>query len=320
MNVLEDNVTQDSVTQSDVLTNLPRVLLEDENNNSFEIGVETLLRLRVEGAADNSWGGKKYAIKLTPGHNTCTLSTYSFKAEKGWILETKIKSLQKSNISINVEVDGNFKNSIVLNFYDLSAEVQSFLGFGCNGFLLVTRDNGEKISIATYTKVSSVRFNEDKSREEFIILEWPYLNVKASVQCETVGKSRFGIIRYEPPAKIYFNKAKGELKLGNQIIPAYTDPNNPISNGTHNIWLPDMPHDYGFPYLEETKFSLIWLRLGAESSDRYLHAGLVSAGCISVGNQSEDDDTPEVDKWTIVYNYLCKRRNGNKFIGEIIVS
>ncbi|MCO6494927.1 MAG: hypothetical protein J5I91_04490 [Bacteroidetes bacterium] len=311
--VLENNVS------NNLVTGLPNVILEDKTKNKFEVGVESLLRLKVEGLADNSWGGVKYNIELIPSSGI-TLTSTSYTAEKGWILETKLKGSTKGNLSIGVKVNKTVKNNIPLIFYEVDKSPKMLSSFGTNGFTLVKKSDGELISIPIYYKVSEVRFIEDETREEFLMLEWPFINVRASVKCETKGKSRFVEPIYETGAKIFFNKAKGELKYGNVKISAYTDPTDPIPNGTHNIWLPDYSHPIGDSYLSYSKYALIWFRLGNESSDRYLHVGSVSLGCVSVGKSSDSDNTPEFSNWTSLYNYLSKKRSGNKFIGEIVVS
>jgi hypothetical protein len=207
-----------------------------------------------------------------------------------------------------------------VEFTNTADSILGLNSFGSNGFLNVRLNSGEIVSLAQYCKVDEVKFNHNKTREEFRILEWPFENKLASVSCERIGKSRFAAISYEPQAKIYFNKALGILTIGLELMPAYTSTSNPISSGTHKIWLPDYPHDLAENYLSSTKFALIWFRLGDESSTRYLHVGNVSAGCVSVGKSSSSDSNPKNELWTSIYQYLAKKRMNSKWIGELIVT
>lgn len=210
------------------------------------------------------------------------------------------------------------------NFHEENENIDNLAkglsSFGSNGFLSVKTNTGNIISIVHYCKVINVKFNADKSREEFKILDWPHSNVLASSACESKGISRFSNIKYEAAATIFFNKSKGELILGSIKVPAYTSESDPIQNGNYNIWLPDYFHEYGNPYLNSSKYAGLWFRLGSETSDRYLHVGSVSLGCVSVGKSDYSDKSAEYSKWNDVYNYLCKRRSNNKHVGQLIVS
>lgn len=198
-------------------------------------------------------------------------------------------------------------------------DLQGLLSFGSNGFTNVRLQGGDIVAIPMYCRVKNVKFNSDKTREEFLIVDWPYMNKLASVQCETPGTSRFGLVNYQGAANISFNKESGELRIGSEIIPAYTSTEDPIPNGEHMIWLPDYPHSFGASYLDKTKYAYIWFRLGDESSDRYLHVGNVSLGCVSVGKSSAADDSSENELWNFVYEYLAKRRSGSKYVGTLTV-
>lgn len=315
-----EEVLKTNSTLNNSVTGLPNVFLENPSKNMVKSGIETLLRLKVEGIPDNIWGGTKYDIELSCQNSNVSLSTVKFRAEKGWTLLTKIKGTTRGNISIGVKVNKTAKKDIDLIFYEIDRSPKMLSSFGTNGFTFVKKDDGELVSIPIYYKVSEVRFNEDETREEFLMLEWPYINVRASVKCEFKGKCRFIKPTFETGAKLYFNKTKGELIYGGVKISAYTDPIDPIPDGTHNIWLPDYPHPIGDTYLSNSQYALIWFRLGQETSDRYLHVGSVSLGCVSVGKSNESDITPEFSKWTNLYSYLSKRRSGSKYTGEIIVS
>lgn len=191
---------------------------------------------------------------------------------------------------------------------------------GSNGFLNVKNEqNGQIISIVKYCRVKNLSRNSDKSRETFEILDWPHIGVKASVKAINKTTSRFKKYDYLSGGTIVFNKSEGKIKYGtSDWIKGYTNV-DPIPKGTYNIWLPDYYHKYGNPYLNYTENACIWFRLGSEDSDRYLHVGSASLGCVSIGKNSEYDSNPDYKKWDEVYNYLKLRRNGNKYVGKLIV-
>lgn len=217
------------------------------------------------------------------------------------------------------EKDKWFEGGEFTNISNQPEQVQGLLSFGSNGFTNVRLQNGKIVSIPIYCRVKRVKFNTDKTREEFTIIDWPYENKLASVKCENRGESRFGAIDYLRGGGIEFNKSVGKLSFGNYSVPAYTSDSNPIPNGEHKIWLPDYPHGLGTSYLSKTKYACIWFRLGDESSDRYLRVGNVSAGCVSVGKSSSSDSSSENELWNAVYDYLSKRRLGNKYVGTLKV-
>jgi len=144
--------------------------------------------------------------------------------------------------------------------------------------------------------------------------------VKASVSAISKTKSRFDFVQFETGGSITFEIAKNRLKYGNSSwIHTGTDPNDPMPKGTHNIWVPDYYHDLGEPYRNLAKYSTVWFRIGAESSDRYLHVGNVSLGCVSVGEKSTGGKDSDKRKWDDIYNYLVKRRSSAKYVGKIKV-
>lgn len=188
------------------------------------------------------------------------------------------------------------------------------------GWLNVKAASGSIISIAKYTRVKYRGYNSDKTRELFTILDWPHANIKASVSAISKNKSRFSSVQFLSPGLITFERDKNRLKYGNSNwIHTATDTNNPIPKGTYNLWLPDYYHDFGEKYLDLATYSTVWFRIGAASSNRYLHVGDVSLGCVSVGEKSTGGTDEDKKKWDDIYKYLVKRRNGNKFVGKIKV-
>ena len=188
------------------------------------------------------------------------------------------------------------------------------------GWLNVKTSSGEIISIAKYTRVKNLKYNGDKTREEFTIIDWPYSNKKVSVSAISKTKSRFSSVQYSSPGLITFERDKNRLKYGSSSwIHTATDSGNPIPKGTYNLWLPDYYHSFGDSYLNLAKYSTVWFRIGAASSDRYLHVGNVSLGCVSVGEKSTGGTDADKREWDKIYDYLIKRRSGTKYVGKIKV-
>lgn len=189
------------------------------------------------------------------------------------------------------------------------------------GWLQVRKSSDNSIiTISKYTRVKYHGYNRDKSREEFTILDWPHTNVRASVSAISSNQSRFKSIQFLEGGLIEFERDSYKLKFGNSSwIHAASDPSDLIPKGTHNLWLPDHVHTYGNPYLGDTAYATVWFRIGSESSDRYLHVGSVSAGCVTVGEKDTGGSQVDRRKWDSIYNYLIKRRSSNKFVGKIKV-
>jgi len=78
------------------------------------------------------------------------------------------------------------------------------------------------------------------------------------------------------------------------------NPKNPWKKGLYDIEIPDHPHEGGLNYPEAGR-GTVWFRIG-HSGERYLHPGIVSAGCISV---------TETKRWMEIYDTLIKARKGD---------
>ncbi|CAA6828030.1 MAG: Unknown protein [uncultured Aureispira sp.] len=186
------------------------------------------------------------------------------------------------------------------------------------GWLDVMTDDGQRITISKYTRVTYHGYNSDKTRETFTILDWPNENIEASVSAISASKSRFAATVYQGPGVVTFDLDNNRLKYGNSAwIHTATDINNPISKGSYNLWLPDGVHTYGNPYLGLSNYATVWYRIGAEGSSRYFHVGNVSAGCVTVGEASTGGQDVDKKQWTDIYNYLKTRRSGSKHVGTI---
>ncbi|MBI4750909.1 MAG: hypothetical protein HY774_20715 [Acidobacteria bacterium] len=184
-----------------------------------------------------------------------------------------------------------------------------------NGWLRVRLEpSGEIIALPEYLRVDyqETRQEENSSerRDYFTIYEGVYRGKKASVRLTSQGKTNLGfpLPVYRGPARLVFNTTKGEITYnGNKRIGTLTYPRSPIPQGTHNIQIPDFPHQLGNGYLGQSVFSQTWFLIGTGvavqgQNARYLHPGQVTAGCA----------TTNPDQWTDLYRFLILSRQGDR--------
>lgn len=169
-----------------------------------------------------------------------------------------------------------------------------------DGWLKVILENKHsEESLPAYLKAKVER--TDAKRERFTILEGPYRGKPASVTLKKDGSSRLiSGVKHEPPARITYSISKKILTLKGKKYKADDDPDNPWKKGLYDIEIPDHPHGPGLRY-PEAKRGTVWFKIG-HSGARYLHPGLVSAGCISI---------TETVRWMEIYNTLIKARKGD---------
>ena len=183
-----------------------------------------------------------------------------------------------------------------------------------DGWLRIRMDIGN-LYIPEGTKLKLIE--EKNGRQYFVILEGKFRGKKGSVIAK---KNLFGLVkssylttknRRKGPAKLIFNKDSKKLFIkGLGKFNAFTDPDNPISNGSYVLEIPDEPHSiYGSIYRSYSNYSNTWFRIG-RSGDRYLHCGRVSAGCLTV---------TELTKWTKIYKHLRYCRSIDGVIGIVTV-
>lgn len=147
-------------------------------------------------------------------------------------------------------------------------------------------------------------------RDEFEVLEGRFKGKQASVKQKSATESYLGLVPHDKSAKVTLNKTTEKLTYGSTTdIDAFTDPQNPLPDGDHEIQIPDEPHHIADKYLTDSPFATTWFRLGS-SGDRYLHPGLISAGCATVR---------DTKSWTAIYQYLIARRKSDTAVGTISV-
>jgi hypothetical protein len=168
------------------------------------------------------------------------------------------------------------------------------------GWLMVKFANGEPDkSLPAYLKLKIER--TDAKREYFTILEGAYRGKSASVKISDDSSLRLITgIKHEPPARVTYSISKKILTLKGKKYKADDDPKNPWKKGLYDIEIPDHPHEGGLNYPEAGR-GTVWFRIG-HSGERYLHPGMVSAGCISV---------TETTRWMEIYDALIKARKGD---------
>jgi len=168
------------------------------------------------------------------------------------------------------------------------------------GWLKVILEDDKSIkSLPAYLKIKVERF--DANREYFTILEGAYRGEPASVELRDNGSSWLITgTKHEPPVRITYSISKKILTLKGKKYKTDDDPKNPWKKGLYDIEIPDHPHKGGLKYPEAGR-GTVWFRIG-HSGARYLHPGLVSAGCVSI---------TETVRWMEIYDALIKARKGD---------
>ena len=168
------------------------------------------------------------------------------------------------------------------------------------GWLKIWLEDDKSVeSLPAYLKLKTERAY---TRREYItILEGSYLGKSASVELDNESSSWLIVgIKHEPPVRVTYSISKKILTLKGKKYKADDDPKNPWKKGLYDIEIPDHPHEGGLKYPEAGR-GTVWFKIG-HSGERYLHPGLVSAGCISI---------TETVRWMEVYNALIKARKGD---------
>ena len=151
-------------------------------------------------------------------------------------------------------------------------------------------------------------------RDYFTVLEGVERGSQFSVKAGNLSKDNPG---YRGPAMLTFSRERELLTYPGGQVKAITYEGKPIPIGQHPIQIPDFPHIMGEGYLSKTPYALTWFFLGHgnaipgnSGTDRYLHTGTISAGCITV----------EPSGWTALYQYLIRCRRGDaKTVGTVTV-
>ncbi|HOV25236.1 MAG TPA: hypothetical protein PK566_02590 [Pseudobacteroides sp.] len=160
-------------------------------------------------------------------------------------------------------------------------------------------------------------YAESDERDYFTILEGKYKTKHASVKKKSFFNMMYGSYltsrnRTLPKAELKFYKSKKKLEVNGETYNAFSgsggydnvSSEGAIPSGKYYLEMPDEPHSRnGNTYKDQTKYATSWFRItyldGGYVDDRYLHTGMVSAGCITV---------VDIKRWTEIYEYLIFRR------------
>lgn len=186
-----------------------------------------------------------------------------------------------------------------------------YVAAGADGWLNVKREpSGAIIALPEFIKVEVTATHG--GRDYFVVQEGVERGGKFSVKA---GNLKAGNPGYQVGADLEFSLSREALKFLGRHVHAVTHERNPIPVGLHPIQIPDFPHSLGAGYTGQSSYAKSWFYLGhghaiRGNSDRYLHPGSVSAGCITV----------DPSAWTSLYQYLIRCRSGNeKTVGSVSV-
>jgi hypothetical protein len=188
------------------------------------------------------------------------------------------------------------------------------------GFVdVIASSTGERFALLGYLKLNFLR--TANNRDYFIPYEGKWKNRKLSITRKSDGGSYLvtGIIL--EGATIIINPIKTHLWYGTgsaRVGPIFAKINkSPIPDGTYEFLVSDERHtDYGNNYLPRTPYATVWYPIPLDKDqngvddERYLHCGLISDGCVTVGDFAY---------WTKLYKYLYNRRLRDGVTGTIRV-
>lgn len=188
-------------------------------------------------------------------------------------------------------------------------------------------------------------YKTEAGREFFQVLEGPNKGRKASVKLEAGGRSYLAAsAAIGSAAVIRLNRKLQQLWFGGRgPFNAFTQASNPVPIGSWGIEIPDAPHDSPTLYSTYSAYYRTWFRiLVSPDSDRYVHLGVISHGCVTarpwIPERSDprltgrsDDELglpipPEIGPklpptpWTALYNCLIGARQDEKTVGTVIVA
>lgn len=189
-----------------------------------------------------------------------------------------------------------------------------------SGWLKV-KFGGQEVSLPHYLKVHLLR--TEGGREYFKVMEGGHRSREASVKLKADGSSYLGgaELRHLPAARLKFNRRMARLWYGaHGPVPVKLYEDNPVPLGQHPLEIPDHPHPGGLLYTDASDYTTVWFHINtpqpADSlgQHRYLHAGSVSAGCVTIIVREA------LGSWTDIFNYAIRRREGDgKNVGTIEV-
>ncbi len=214
-----------------------------------------------------------------------------------------------------------------------------------NGWLtgIFTRNTqmfqNDKVELVEYTKVEyhgsfKDQYRGNAIRDSVTPLEGLHKGKQLSVP-RSNGSSLFlkaeGNV-YNAPATLFYHNTKNQVWFTGGPVVSTDEPDfamgkgrgtNPGQNswlppGDYNIRIPEYPSGYGASYVGKAKNPMVWFPIanggGNTMTDRFLHPGQVSYGCVSV-SVKEDFGVA----WAKIYDYLIRSRLSDKSVGTLRV-
>ena len=164
---------------------------------------------------------------------------------------------------------------------------------------VLLQGQGAKASLPALLHVELVQI--DSKREIFTIVEGPYRGRTASVKRKSDGSSHLsGGNPQSGPVKLVYSISRKTLRVRGKSWQTKDYPSTPWTSGFYDAEIPDAPHKGGLNYPDVTR-AKTWFRIGHQS-DRYIHTGRNSLGCITV---------TEHDRWDELYAILVRARKGD---------
>lgn len=209
------------------------------------------------------------------------------------------------------------------------------------GWLSGRDKNFKTVDYPTFLKVTNI--NKAGERTYFSVQEGSYKGQKGSVFTVVDGKPSLVDASHDSEGLVFveFDTSKveqvadadgnnwpmyvGKLWLGynpekspkgiiGHVLKAFsirvlTWRDDPAPTNWTAIRIPDFPHGKGGPYMTESMYAKTWFPIGDPKDERYLHAGQISGGCLTVDPKG----------WTRVYEYLIRRRKDSFNVGAVHV-
>lgn len=179
-----------------------------------------------------------------------------------------------------------------------------------NGWLLVKLGSGNNIALPASLAVEIT--NQLGGREVFKVLEGSFKGVEASVALDQDGITHLTrLVERKPAIELKLLRAQWKLQIAGLGEFEVLDMNSQeiIPKGIYKICLPDAPHHGGRVYKKTARHAETWFRIG-DDSDRYLHPGSRTKGCITIKN---------IDSWEKIYQHLIFCRLDDLHIGTLEV-
>jgi hypothetical protein len=192
---------------------------------------------------------------------------------------------------------------------------------------------GIQLSLCKYTKVMLLRGK--KNTTYFKILDGNHSGKTASMSTQDAAKflgkkapkkSAHGLDIVVTYGKYEENSKSGGSELDHQWASLSADGlqvkvtmnsvwvagAHPLPEGTYLIQCPDRQHDTHYRTSEPNlKYDQVWFCIEYGNNSRFIHPGLVSAGCATV---------VDFDKWAELHEKLISHRStDNKHVGRLIV-